>query len=162
MPLLSSGERNVLIETVRALGRIGDPAAAAPLLQIIGDAAADPQVRLEAVGAIGGAARSRRSATRCSTCSADPSPAIRAAALRSLAAFDRENFITVLSGLDPDPHWNVRAALATVLGTLPPENAPAAPRGDAQRHRSAGHPVRDRRARQAQGAGGGRRCCSSS
>ena len=27
----------------------------------------------------------------------------------------------MLSGLDPDPHWSVRAALATVLGTLPPE-----------------------------------------
>ena len=54
---------------------------------------------------------------------ADPSPAIRAAALRSLAAFDRESFVTVLSGLDLDPHWNVRAALATVLGTLPLENA---------------------------------------
>jgi HEAT repeat protein len=35
MPLLSSGERAVLIETVRALGSIGDPAAADP-------AAADP------------------------------------------------------------------------------------------------------------------------
>ena len=53
---------------------------------------------------------------------ADPVPAVRAAALRSLAAFDPENFIFVLSGLDPDPHWNVRAALATVLGTLPLEN----------------------------------------
>ena len=26
--------------------------------------------------------------------------------------------MTVLSGLDPDPHWSVRAALATVLGTI--------------------------------------------
>ena len=34
-----------------------------------------------------------------------------------------ENFITVLSGLDPDPHWSVRAALADVLGALPPDNA---------------------------------------
>jgi cyclophilin family peptidyl-prolyl cis-trans isomerase len=30
---------------------------------------------------------------------------------------------TALSGLDPDPHWSVRAALATALGTLPQENA---------------------------------------
>src|SRR5262249_27063661 len=52
--LLSSGDRNVLIETVRALGRIGDPSAAEPLLKIIRDAAADPQVRLEAVAALGG------------------------------------------------------------------------------------------------------------
>ena len=28
----------------------------------------------------------------------------------------------MLSGLDPDPDWSVRAALATVLGTLPPES----------------------------------------
>ena len=121
MPLLSSGERSVLIETVRALGRIADPAAAAPLLRIIGDAAADPQVRLEAVGAIGSFHQPEVSDALIDML-ADPTPAIRAAALRSLAAFDRENFITVLSGLDADAHWNVRAALATVLGTLPPEN----------------------------------------
>jgi cyclophilin family peptidyl-prolyl cis-trans isomerase/HEAT repeat protein len=121
MPLMSSGERSVLIQTVRALGRIGDPAAAAPLLAIIRDAAADPQVRLEAVGAIGGI-HQPEVADALLDVLADPSPAVRAAALRSLAAFDQENFVAVLSGLDADPHWNVRAALATVLGTLPPEN----------------------------------------
>ena len=34
-----------------------------------------------------------------------------------------EGFVSVLSGLDPDPHWTVRAALASVLATLPPEVA---------------------------------------
>ena len=121
MPLLSSGERSVLIETVRALGRIGDPASAAPLLKIIRDAAADPQVRLEAVGAIGGIHHQDVGDALLDVL-ADPTPAVRGAALRSLAAVDRENFVTVLSGLDPDAHWNVRAALATVLGTLPAEN----------------------------------------
>ena len=121
MPLMSSGDRNVLIETVRALGRIGDPAAAAALLRILGDAAADPHVRLEVVGAIGNL-HVPAVADALLDVLADPSPPVRAAALRSLAAFDPENFIFVLSGLDPDPHWNVRAALATVLGTLPPEN----------------------------------------
>ena len=121
LPLMSSGDRNVLIETVRALGRIGDPAAAAPLLRILGDAAADPHVRLEVVGAIGGLPAPAVGDALLDLL-ADQSPAVRAAALRSLAAVDRENFVTVLSGLDPDPHWNVRAALATVLGTLPPEN----------------------------------------
>jgi HEAT repeat protein/cyclophilin family peptidyl-prolyl cis-trans isomerase len=120
-PLLSSGERSVLIETVRALGRIGDASAVQPLLRIIGDAAADPHVRLEAVGALGGLHQPEVGDALLDVL-ADPSPAVRAAALRSLAAFDRENFVTVLSGLDPDPHWNVRAALATVLGTLPAEN----------------------------------------
>jgi HEAT repeat protein/cyclophilin family peptidyl-prolyl cis-trans isomerase len=122
MPLLSSGDRNVLIETVRALGRIGDPSAAEPLMRLIGDAAVDPHVRLEAVSSIGGIHTTTVGDALLDTL-ADPTPAVRAAALRSLAAFDRENFVTVLSGLDPDPHWSVRAALAAVLGTLPAENA---------------------------------------
>jgi cyclophilin family peptidyl-prolyl cis-trans isomerase len=46
---------------------------------------------------------------------------VRASALRSLAAFDTDNFVIILSGLDPDPNWSVRTALASVLGTLPPE-----------------------------------------
>jgi HEAT repeat protein/cyclophilin family peptidyl-prolyl cis-trans isomerase len=121
LPLLSSGERNVLVETVRALGRIGDATAAAPLLKILGDAAADPQVRLETVAAIGGLHVPAVGDALLDVL-ADPSPAVRAAALRSVAAFDAENFIFVLSGLDPDPHWNVRATLATLLGTLPLEN----------------------------------------
>jgi cyclophilin family peptidyl-prolyl cis-trans isomerase len=119
---MSSGDRGVLVETVRALGRIGDPAGVQPLLRVISDSAADPQVRLEAVTAIGSLHQQEVGDTLLDVL-ADPSPSIRAAALRSLAAFDREVFVTALSGLDPDPHWNVRAALATALGTLPPENA---------------------------------------
>src|SRR6266850_4693 len=119
-PLLSSGTRAVLIETVRALGAIGDPSSAEPLMRIIRDEAANPQVRLETVSAIGGV-RTPEVADMLLDVLADPSPPIRAAALRSLATFDSENFVTVLSGLDPDPHWSVRAALATVLGTMAPE-----------------------------------------
>ena len=58
--------------------------------------------------------------------SGDPSPPIRAAALRSrAAASDPEGFVTVLSGLDPDPDWSVRAALATILGSLDADRAAA-------------------------------------
>ena len=128
MPLLSSGERSVLIETIRALGRIGDPAAAEPLLRFIHDASTDPHVRLESVGALGGLHAPVGGSIpdlheSLLDLLSDPSPPIRAAALRALAATDVEDFVTVLSGLDPDPHWNVRAALATVLGTLPTEVA---------------------------------------
>jgi HEAT repeat protein/cyclophilin family peptidyl-prolyl cis-trans isomerase len=122
LPLMSSGDRGVLVETVRALGRIGDPAGIPPLLKVISDSAADPQVRLEAVTAIG-SLHQQEVGDALLDVLADPSPSIRAAALRSLAAFDREVFVTALSGLDPDPHWSVRAALATSLGTLPHENA---------------------------------------
>ena len=41
---------------------------------------------------------------------------IRAAALSAFARIDRDEFALVLSGLDPDPVWSVRAALATALG----------------------------------------------
>jgi HEAT repeat protein/cyclophilin family peptidyl-prolyl cis-trans isomerase len=119
-PLLSSGTRAVLIQTVRAIGAIGDPSSAEPLMRIIRDDAADSQVRLEAVAAIGGV-HTTAVADMLLDVIADPSPPVRAAALRSLATFDADNFVTVLSGLDPDPHWSVRAALATVLGTMTPE-----------------------------------------
>jgi HEAT repeat protein/cyclophilin family peptidyl-prolyl cis-trans isomerase len=117
MPLLSSGERSVRIETIRALGRIGDAAAADPLVRQVNDTAADPQIRLEAVGAMGGV-HAPAVADALLDILSDPSPPVRAAALRSLAAFDPENFVTVLSGLDLDANWSVRAALADVLGTL--------------------------------------------
>ena len=120
MPLLTSGDRPVLIETIRAFGRIGDPAAAEPLLKVINDAKAEPHVRLEAVTAIANV-RAANVADSLLDLLGDPNPSIRAATLRSLADLDPENFLTVLSGLDPDQHWSVRAALATVLGTLSPE-----------------------------------------
>jgi cyclophilin family peptidyl-prolyl cis-trans isomerase/HEAT repeat protein len=120
MPLLSSGERSVLMETIRAIGRIGDPAGAEALLKIVHDPASDPQARLEAVQALGGV-RSRSVPgvmdTLLDTLS-DPSPPMRVAALRATADLDPTGFVTVLSGLDPDPHWSVRAALASTLATL--------------------------------------------
>ena len=119
-PLVSSGTRAVLIETIRALGRIGDAASAAPLLKILSDVSADPQVRLEAVAALGGihAPSGPDVVDRLLDLLTDPSPAIRAAALRSTAALDPQSFVAVIAAMDPDPHWSVRAALAGVLGTL--------------------------------------------
>ena len=127
MPLLSSGERSVLIETIRAVGKIGDPSTAPPLLKFIRDASADPQVRLEAVIALGGLQGGLPTLSEVNDTlldlMTDPNPQIRAAALRSVATMDPENFVAILSGLDPDSHWTVRAALAGVLGGLSPEIA---------------------------------------
>ena len=50
---------------------------------------------------------------------------MRAAALNALARSDVDMFISAISGLDPDPHWSVRAALATTLGDLARERAQA-------------------------------------
>jgi cyclophilin family peptidyl-prolyl cis-trans isomerase/HEAT repeat protein len=123
MPLLSSGDRSVLIETIRALGRIGDPSAAAPLLKFVTAADTDPHVRVEAIGALAGVHAADNGAVNDALLDllSDSNPVVRAAALRSTAAIDPENFVTILSGLDPDPHWSVRAALASTLGALPAE-----------------------------------------
>jgi HEAT repeat protein/cyclophilin family peptidyl-prolyl cis-trans isomerase len=128
LPLLSSGDRNVLVETIRALGKIGDQSSAAPLQKLLHDQSVDPIVKLETVGAIGGI-RAVAGATPPGVVDdlldllTDSSPPLRAAALRSLAALDSDNFLVVLSGLDPDPHWSVRASMATLLGTLNQEVA---------------------------------------
>ena len=122
MPLLSSGDRNVLIETIGALGAIGDPAAAAPIVKFVQAADTDPHVRLAAIGALGGMRANAGAVTdTLLDLLTDPLPAIRSAALRASAALDPVDFVTILSGLDPDPQWFVRAALASTLATLPPE-----------------------------------------
>jgi cyclophilin family peptidyl-prolyl cis-trans isomerase/HEAT repeat protein len=127
-PLLTSGDRGVLVETIRALGRIGDPAAAPGLQKILRDRTAEPGAKLEAVNAIGGLRLTPGSAPAglvddLIDLLTDGTPAIRAAALRGIAAIDPENLLIVLSGLDPDPHWSVRASLATLLGTVAPDVA---------------------------------------
>ncbi len=48
---------------------------------------------------------------------------MRLAALQGFAKRDDDTFLTVLSGLDPDPHWSVRAGLAAILGTKDPERS---------------------------------------
>jgi HEAT repeat protein/cyclophilin family peptidyl-prolyl cis-trans isomerase len=120
VPLVSTGDRAVVVEAIRALGRIGDPAAAAPLLGIIRDRRVNPIVRAEAVSALSGMQAVDVKEILLDLVS-DPSPDIRATALRSSAAIDPEGFVTVLSGLDVDPDWVVRSTLASVLGTLSPE-----------------------------------------
>jgi cyclophilin family peptidyl-prolyl cis-trans isomerase len=90
------------------------------LLRLIRERNTNPHVRLEAVGAIGGIRTPDVNDLLIDLLS-DRAAVVRASALRSLAAVDSENFVTILSGLDPDPDWSVRAALATVLGTLAPE-----------------------------------------
>jgi len=122
MPLLSSGTKGVLVEAVRALGKIGDPSSLDPLLKIVNDASADPHVKLEAVTALGtiGGQPSPALLDRLLDFTSDASPPMRAAALKAIAALDPSQFVAVLSGLDPDPHWSVRAALAGILAGMPP------------------------------------------
>ena len=79
-------------------------------------------MRLEAVSALGGFhdARTRADGHAARHLVRSHSGDPRRGALGAAASLDPEGFVAVLSGLDPDPHWSVRAALASVLGTLPP------------------------------------------
>jgi cyclophilin family peptidyl-prolyl cis-trans isomerase/HEAT repeat protein len=127
VPLVAAPERAVAVEAIRALGRIGDPAGAAPLLAVIQARTppkGDPTLRIEAVAAIGGVGAGASGVPgvfdTLLDLLADSNPLVRAAAIASLAQVDRDGFVTTLSALDPDADWKVRAALASVLGTLPP------------------------------------------
>jgi cyclophilin family peptidyl-prolyl cis-trans isomerase/HEAT repeat protein len=119
--LLRAPEPTVVIEALRSLGRVADPISAEPIERLIEAPDTDAQVRLEAVAAAGHFRGAAGLFDLLLNFLAHPNPSIRAAALRSIASLDPDSFITVLSGLEPDPHWTVRAALAGVLGTLPVE-----------------------------------------
>ncbi len=112
----------VVVSAIRALAQIGAPQAAAPLAKVAADPGTDANVRIEAVTALGLMKASDGLAIAQDLLTVDW-PALRAAALRAAAAIDPESFTYVLSGMEPDRDWRVRAALAEILGTLPPDVA---------------------------------------
>ncbi|HZB26665.1 MAG TPA: peptidylprolyl isomerase [Vicinamibacterales bacterium] len=124
LPLLEPGKasREVVAEALRAAGVLGVAAAADRAAAIAGDARAEGSLRLEAVAALG-ALKATDHVPLVQDLITDDWPALRAAALRAAADIDPEGFALVLSGLDHDRHWLVRAALADVLATLPAEVA---------------------------------------
>jgi HEAT repeat protein/cyclophilin family peptidyl-prolyl cis-trans isomerase len=122
LPLLDSPDRLVAIEAARALGRIGDPAAAPALIDLLTRRGLNQYLRIETAAALA-AVRGEGSTDILIDLLSDPSPPVRGAALRGLAASDPQGFLFILSGLDPDRHWSVRAELANVLAALPPDTA---------------------------------------
>jgi HEAT repeat protein/cyclophilin family peptidyl-prolyl cis-trans isomerase len=106
------------IAAIRALAQIGTPKAVAALVPLVRAPKVEPNVRLEAVAALG-VLRAPHAMDALQDVAADPWPAMRAQALRSMAAADPDGFVFALSGLDPDPHWSVRAAVADALAGLP-------------------------------------------
>ncbi len=112
----------VRVQAIRALAAIGDPRSAAPIATLLAAPSLSLNLRLEAATALGQFPTSSRLNLLLDLLS-DRSPALRAAAFAALARADSDQLLTVLSGLDPDPHWNVRAAQATAIGTLPADKA---------------------------------------
>ena len=106
----------------RAWARIGDERGEPPLTKLLYTRGLDPTVRAETLLALGDSA---------APVSVDafvdflgdrrrPSDSQRCRGLRNVTTI---RFLTVLSGLDPDPHWSVRAGLATILGGKDPERS---------------------------------------
>lgn len=110
----------VRVSAIRALGAIGDPAAGGSLATLASEPGLDPNVRLEIVAALG-MVKAAEGLPVVQDLLSDPWPTMRAAALRAAASIDPESFVLVLSSMDPDPQWHVRAALASVLATLSPD-----------------------------------------
>jgi cyclophilin family peptidyl-prolyl cis-trans isomerase/HEAT repeat protein len=108
----------IAVSVVRALAEIGDQEAVTPLVDLLTAETTTPNVRVETVTALG-ALHARAALGATQDLLTDDWPAMRAAAIRAAAAIDPDAFLLTMSGMEPDPHWVVRAALADALGTLP-------------------------------------------
>jgi cyclophilin family peptidyl-prolyl cis-trans isomerase/HEAT repeat protein len=124
LPLIDAAHATsgVTIEAIRAMARIGDERGEPVLIKLLYTRGMNPMVRAETLLALGESA-ANVSVDAFVDFLGDPSPTVRVAALQGFARRDDDTFLTVLSGLDPDPHWSVRAALATILGTKDPERS---------------------------------------
>ena len=124
LPLLDPVKtpREVLTAAIRACGQLGIRDAADRLGEIASNAKMESNLRLEALNALG-PLKAVDQLPVIQDMMTDDWPAMRAAALRAASVVDPESFSLVLSGLDADRHWTVRAALADILATLPPEIA---------------------------------------
>jgi cyclophilin family peptidyl-prolyl cis-trans isomerase len=107
---------------VRALGLIGQAAAGDTLLKVAIARGVDPTLQMEAVVALGQLRHAPAVDALLELASASW-PTLRSASLLALARIDPDTFLTAVSGLDDDPHWSVRAALAAALGELGAERS---------------------------------------
>ncbi len=110
------------VSAVKALGAIGDRQAGPVLLELLRAPGLDPLLKIEVVNALG-PTRADGALDVLFNLLSDRSPAVRAAAFRSLRDIDPSSLVFVLSSLDPDRDWTVRAAIASVLGTLDRDSA---------------------------------------
>ena len=107
----------VRLQAVRGLGKLGDERAVAPLVALLDDPSLDTALQVEVVVALG-ALKAAPAVDRLLDRLGDASPTMRGAAVTALAAIEGPEFLQILSGIDPDPDWTVRAAVVTALGTL--------------------------------------------
>ena len=105
------------VAAVKALGSIGDRRAGPVLIELLRTKGLDPLLRLEVIGALA-STRASGAFDLLLPLAEDPVPAVRAAVFTGLRAIDPLSYTVMLSGLDPDPDWRVRSAIASSLSML--------------------------------------------
>jgi HEAT repeat protein len=113
--LLTDPNEKVRIEAVRAAGTLGLSTTVPRLLQLLSEDTT--HVKIEAIRALA-TLPDPRAVDPLIYQMSDPNPWLRSAALRAVAFQDRASFWLLLSGMDPDGDWSVRAALAGLLGQI--------------------------------------------
>lgn len=114
-------DENVVVSALRALAAIGDPRGTAVAASAL--ASPSPTVQRESLLALAALPADRSLRAKVVGLVGHERAFIRAAALQALARTDRDELALVLSGLDPDPDWTVRAGLATALGAAGDETS---------------------------------------
>lgn len=123
LPLLNlERPAEVIVSAIRAVAQLRAVEAVDPLVALLSNPRVDPNVRLEAVTALG-TLRAQPALPVLQDLMTDAWPVMRIAATRAAATIDPDTFVLVLASLEPDRDWTVRAAMAGILATLPPEVA---------------------------------------
>jgi cyclophilin family peptidyl-prolyl cis-trans isomerase/HEAT repeat protein len=107
----------VVIQALRALSAMSDPASVPVLTKLVTDSTVTGPLKLEAMAALS-ASIDERGIDLLLDLVSDPVPAVRGGAFSALARLEPMTFLSVLAGLDADPDWTVRVAVATALGSL--------------------------------------------
>jgi cyclophilin family peptidyl-prolyl cis-trans isomerase/HEAT repeat protein len=113
-PLVKDQDPGVVVNALRALAALGDAQAIGAVSPAL--SSSNPSVLEEALDALAALPAAPRLRAAIVALVGHEDPGVRAAALPVLARLDKGDFALVLSSLDPDPVWFVRAGLATALG----------------------------------------------
>jgi cyclophilin family peptidyl-prolyl cis-trans isomerase/HEAT repeat protein len=109
-------DETVSVSALKALGTLGDARGTAVAVSML--AAPSLTLKREALRALAVLPGDRALRARLVPLVGAREAWIRGPALRALARADPDEFALVLSGLDPDSDWTVRAELAAALGDM--------------------------------------------